>query len=165
MMHDVLRGRRGVRRERGAAAVEFALLAPILIMLIFAIISYGYMLSFRQALSQAAAEGARAAAVQPVGVTDLLRTDAAVKAVSDAVRSYGVRCEGGQIYRGATSAANDVGDCSITPPAACSTSVANATCVKVTLTYNYRAHPLLPSIGLGFTLPERLTYTSEVRVS
>jgi Flp pilus assembly protein TadG len=53
------------RAEGGAAAVEFALVAPLLLLLVFGVISYGYMLSFRQALSQGAAEGARAAAVSP----------------------------------------------------------------------------------------------------
>ncbi len=51
---------RPARRERGAAAVEFALVVPLLLTLVFGIISYGYLLSFRQSLSQAAAEGARA---------------------------------------------------------------------------------------------------------
>ncbi len=45
--------RRRERGERGAAALEFALIAPLLLMLVFGIIQYGYVLSFRQALSQA----------------------------------------------------------------------------------------------------------------
>ena len=57
-----LRARRE-RGSRGAAAVEFALLVPIVLLLLFGIISYGYMLSFRQAMSQGASEGARAGAV------------------------------------------------------------------------------------------------------
>ena len=39
------------RREDGAAAVEFALVLPILLLLVFGIIGYGYMLSFRQSIS------------------------------------------------------------------------------------------------------------------
>lgn len=58
------------REERGAAAVEFALILPILVVLVFGIIAFGYMLSFRQALSQAAAEGGRAAAVKPAGTAN-----------------------------------------------------------------------------------------------
>ena len=57
--------RRTGREDRGAAAIEFALILPILVVLVFGIIAFGYMLSFRQAMSQAAAEGGRAAAVRP----------------------------------------------------------------------------------------------------
>ena len=64
----MLRGRadrrRVARQDRGAAAVEFALVVPFLLLLVFATISFGMMLSFRQTLSQAATEGARAAAVE-----------------------------------------------------------------------------------------------------
>ena len=55
--------RREERGDRGAAAVEFALISPMLLLLVFGIVTYGYMLSFRQAIGQGAAEGARAAAV------------------------------------------------------------------------------------------------------
>ena len=51
-------------RERGAAAVEFALVLPILIMLIFGIIDFGRMLNARITITEAAREGARAAALQ-----------------------------------------------------------------------------------------------------
>ena len=38
--------------QAGAAAVEFALVAPLLLVVVFGILSYGYMLSFRQSMSQ-----------------------------------------------------------------------------------------------------------------
>ena len=50
------------RNESGAAAVETALcLTFVVLPIVFGIVSYAYMFSFRQALSQAADEGARAA--------------------------------------------------------------------------------------------------------
>lgn len=55
------------RRERGAAAVEFALVLPILIMLIFGIIDFGRMLNARITITEAAREGARAAALVDAG--------------------------------------------------------------------------------------------------
>src|SRR3954471_22991764 len=83
------------RAEGGAAAVEFALVAPLLLLLVFGVISYGYMLSFRQALSQGAAEGARAAAVSPYPDASDKET-AALDAINDAldVDAYGVTCTG-----------------------------------------------------------------------
>ena len=51
------------RDERGAAAVEFALIAPLLFMLIFGIINFGIAWSEKEVFVQAAREGARFAAV------------------------------------------------------------------------------------------------------
>lgn len=47
-------------RDRGAAAVEMALLLPILLIIIFGIIDFGRMLNAQVTLTEAAREGARA---------------------------------------------------------------------------------------------------------
>jgi Flp pilus assembly protein TadG len=52
------------RRDRGAAAVEMALVLPILLLLVFGIIDFGRMLHTQIQLSEAAREGARAATIQ-----------------------------------------------------------------------------------------------------
>jgi Flp pilus assembly protein TadG len=49
--------------ERGAAAVEFALIASVLLMLVFGILEYGRTFSEIEVLTSAAREGARVAAV------------------------------------------------------------------------------------------------------
>lgn len=148
------------RDDQGAAAVEFALVLPLLVLLILAIISFGYMLSFRQAISQAAAEGARAAAVAPAGLGDTERSTRAREAVNDALNSYGVTCAGSVLERdGAT-----VGSCTIGTPSTCTTGT-EGECVEVTLDYAYRDHPLLPGFIVGAMLPENLRYATEVRVS
>jgi Flp pilus assembly protein TadG len=60
----VLRISRPRRRgDEGAAAVEFALVLPILLMIIFAIIDFGRMFNAQLVLDDAARETARAAAV------------------------------------------------------------------------------------------------------
>jgi Flp pilus assembly protein TadG len=61
------------RREEGAVAVEFALIFTILLILLFAIISFGLTYSRYQVLIGAAREGARAAAV---GDTQAMAQDA-----------------------------------------------------------------------------------------
>jgi Flp pilus assembly protein TadG len=53
----------GSTSDLGAAAVEFALILPVLVLLIFAIVDFGRMLSTKIAVTEAAREGARAAAV------------------------------------------------------------------------------------------------------
>ena len=49
----------GSTNQRGAAAVEFALLLPVLIMVLFGIIEFGVALSRQQVLATASREGAR----------------------------------------------------------------------------------------------------------
>lgn len=50
--------------DRGAAAVEFALVAPILLLLVFGLIDFGRMLNAKISITEAAREGARAAAIE-----------------------------------------------------------------------------------------------------
>jgi Flp pilus assembly protein TadG len=148
------------RSQRGAAVVEFALVFSILITLVLGIISYGYMLSFRQGISQGAAEGARAAAIAPITFSSTAKQTQAVNAVNDALSSYGVTCAGSTLKKGATT----VGTCSVT--IATCTNNSTKQCASVALDYFYRSHPLIPSFpGLGVTLPSHLTYTSVAEVS
>ncbi len=51
------------KRGRAAAAVEMAIVTPILLTMLFGIIEYGWVFTVRQALTTAAREGARTAAL------------------------------------------------------------------------------------------------------
>lgn len=55
---------RGVRRARGAAVVEFAVVLPLLLTILFGIIEYGWVFMVRQTLQTAAREGCRIAVLQ-----------------------------------------------------------------------------------------------------
>jgi Flp pilus assembly pilin Flp len=57
------RVRRMLKSERGAAAVEFALVVPVLVLLVFGIIQFGRAYNLYLTATAAAREGARAAAV------------------------------------------------------------------------------------------------------
>ncbi|MGN6251660.1 MAG: TadE/TadG family type IV pilus assembly protein [Marmoricola sp.] len=160
------------RTEGGAAAVETALcLCFVVLPLLFGIISWSYMLSFRQAVSQAAAEGARASVGAPSTSTPCATPTAtkpdptaftaagcpqqyyAAQAVHSALDNYGMSCGVG--YLTCTIAAASAVNCAV-----------GHTCMTVTVTYPYRAHSLLPTIpGFGFTLPPDITVTSTVEVS
>jgi Flp pilus assembly protein TadG len=130
---------------------------PILLLLVFGIISYGYMLSFRQAVSQAAAEGARAAAVAQ---RDADQQPDALAAMNQALDSYGVTCAGTTLSRDGDT----VGACSVAV-ATCQGEAATVQCVTVTIDYNYADNPLLPVPGVGLVLPDRLRYSAVARVS
>ncbi len=67
-------------RERGATAVEFALLLPLLLLLVFGIVDFGRALNAQETLTQAAREGARLAALNQPNVVS--RTQAAATGLS-----------------------------------------------------------------------------------
>lgn len=60
---------RGARRERGASAVEFAILLPVLLVLVFGIIDYGIFFFDSIGLKQGSREAARQAVVLRVDAT------------------------------------------------------------------------------------------------
>ncbi|MGF9662666.1 TadE family protein [Arthrobacter crystallopoietes] len=62
--------------ERGAAAVEFALVAPFLLALLLGIVEFGFAFNTQISLTQAAREAARTMAItnDPVSTRDGLRT-------------------------------------------------------------------------------------------
>lgn len=151
--------RKAAGRDRGAAAVEFALVVPLLLMLVFGIISYGYMLSFRQALSQSATEGARSAAVTLGTPGGSEQVDAARNALDEALGSYGITCVGTSLVRNGSP----VGTCAVTV-APCSNNTARD-CASVAIDYDYAEHPLLPTPGFGFVMPDSLGYTAVAEVS
>lgn len=87
---------RRTAQDQGSAAVEFALVLPVLMLILFGIIDLGRMLNARITLSQAAHEGARAAAIAG--------DDAALEAVTKVMGSMAsgmdapqiVGCSGGR---------------------------------------------------------------------
>ena len=61
-------------RDRGATAVEVALLMPILLVLVMGIVDFGRALHAQITLTQAAREGVRVAALNPPGSDPTART-------------------------------------------------------------------------------------------
>lgn len=152
--HSHSRDRRAVRNERGAVFVEFVLVIPFFLFLIFSMIAFGSMFSFRQTLSQAATEGARAAAIAPSNKTFTERRSRAIDAVNQAFQGelgVPVSCGSGGLT------------CTVpTVPTSCGNS---AQCITVTLTYAYATHPRIPVPQFfGFVLPADLNYTASARV-
>lgn len=50
--------------RRGAAAIEFAIVAPLLLLIVFGIIEFGRMIMVQQILTNASREGARRAVIE-----------------------------------------------------------------------------------------------------
>jgi Flp pilus assembly protein TadG len=74
------------RGQRGSAAVEFALVLPIVLLLLLAFVQVGVLATDQLLLSQASRAGAREAAVQP-----------SEDAVADAIRAAAVGLDGERI--------------------------------------------------------------------
>lgn len=135
--------RRQQQRERGASLVEFTFVALLLFGLVFGIVGFGVVLSFKQTMTQAANEGARAAAV----TADLASTaavDERVEAAKTSVQAF----EGWG--RSCGSGVDDV-DCSgITVHDCGSTTQTSALpdCITVRLEYDYQAAPIVPNLPL-----------------
>ena len=126
-----------------------ALIIPILFTILFGIIIFGMLLSYRQNLAQAAAEGARAGAVAPALPGRALSD--AQQAVNDAVSSFGQTCGNGKLT------------CTILPPTTCANNP-SVSCITVTLTLSSsQAIPDIPLVGIF--LPNTISATSVAEVS
>jgi hypothetical protein len=83
------------RGEGGTGMVEMALIGIVLLLLVFGIINYGLLLSFKQDMTRAAAEGARAGAVAlpdpNLTGTDDPRFTSALAATNEAIQAFGGR--------------------------------------------------------------------------
>lgn len=65
--------------RRGVAAVELALVAPLLFTILFGIIEFGWMFSVKNTMINAAREGARVGALQSSDYSDIVaRVDAMI---------------------------------------------------------------------------------------
>ena len=117
--------------DTGVAMVEMAFVGVLLVFLLFGIVVFGYLMSFRQNMTQAAVEAARAGAVAPVGTAQTTAQNAATQAV----RAFNQTCGSGGMT------------CNIPVPAPCVNNT-SATCITVTLTFDYADHPLLPDIPI-----------------
>ena len=83
-----------LRDERGASAVEFAFIVPLLLVLVIGIIEFGHAFQVQGTLSAAAREGVRAMALRndPADARAVVRTAAAslYPAVTDAQITIGL---------------------------------------------------------------------------
>ena len=87
------------KKQKGASAVEFAIILPILIMLIFAIFQFGIAYNNYIALTHAAREGARLAAVnmdEELGL-DVFETRVRNSAPTVTIQSINLSGEDGDI--------------------------------------------------------------------
>jgi Flp pilus assembly protein TadG len=127
--------RQPLRSQRGAAAVEFALIAPLLFMLVFGIIEFGFGFHAWDSTQNASREAARVAAVRPdVGEIEA-RARGTASLLDQSQLTVAVTCSVGG---GAFSTCGS------------SSSWAEGDIVRVTVTYTYDYISPLPAfVGMG----------------
>lgn len=136
------------RSDSGAVSIEFAVVLPVLLMLILGITYYGLIFAMQQVLTLAAEEGARAALrYQP---SNTQRVAAAYTAANAALPSF----------ISAQVKTNQSGAPLVTCP-----TISSMQCLSVTLTLPVTtgASPLLPAIPL-LPVPASLTSTAVVQL-
>lgn len=153
---------RRARHDSGAALVEFAFVAVLLLTLVFAIISFGLILSFKQDMTRAAAEGARAGAVAlPIGAQTF--ENAAVISADEAVREAVLEFGGSFSSAGCSRAG--MTSCDDAVVAACPEEP-TLDCVTVTLSFDYDDEPLYGDIPLiSAFMPSIVEATSVARIN
>lgn len=124
-----------------------ALIGTLLVLLLFGIVVFGYLMAFRQNMTQAAAEGARAGAV----------------AASSAAIPGDAQAAAAQSISGFHACNNGLTCTAVPGPCP---SAPTVTCVTVTLTYDYEHYPLLPDIPIiGAFLPDTITTSAVAEVN
>ena len=112
-------------RRRGASVVEFAIVAPVFILLVLGMIEYGRMIMVQQVITNASREGARQAALDGSTTTS----------VNSTVNTY---LSNGSIS-GASVAIVDQNDATLNPATATA-----GTAIKVKVTVNFDSVKWLP---------------------
>lgn len=141
------------RHSAGSAAIEFAIVAPVLVTIVIGIVYYGVMLALQQVLTLAAEEGARAALRYPAGVsgTGLAATQQArVNAAAAMARATLP-----------ASLRDLIPDAGVAAAVPCATGSADV-CVQVTLTLT--TTNIMPAVPM-VPLPAALSGSAMVQLS
>lgn len=86
------------RKPRGAAAVEFALVLPLLATILFGTIEWGYYFFNRQIVINSAREGARVGTLQSMQSSDAIAAAQSYLTGSGLVLKSGAGTVGGTVY-------------------------------------------------------------------
>lgn len=141
------------KNDRGTVALEFALVVPVFLLLVYGGLSFGLAMAAKGVMTEAAAEGARAA-------------------VGAAPDSNGNQCFGYQntakaAAQNALRSMSQNSFAQVTATAApCSSSYTAGVTVTVAVSFPYSAHPSIPNApGLGLVMPSNLYVQYSVGVS
>jgi hypothetical protein len=135
--------------------MEFALVAPLFILFIYAVAVFGILLSTKNSITHAATEGARSA----LSVSDLPAATLDARRIAEATTTAGNSLIGtlGSHYHPSDVSASIAG---------CDSPADTHKCITVTITYPWQSDPIVPlAPGMGLVTPDTVRATAVVRLN
>ncbi|QEI05642.1 pilus assembly protein [Pigmentiphaga aceris] len=149
-------------RQRGMAAIEFALVSGVFFMMFYFVVTYGAVFVVQQSLSRAAAEGARALLTSEfaASATPGIRTSSVI-APEQLGRDAAARVVAWLSDFRQTQSQPAIAPAVVAAPN-CASGMA---CRTVTVSYqNYAAYPLIPSLLPSSMMPQSLSASATVQL-
>ena len=141
----LMRIRERLQRQDGVAAVEFAVVSMVFLVILFGILTYGFIFSLDQSLNHAAEEGARAAISSTSSATAMTQAHAAAK---QRLNWMGSRIQDSDIVEAVAACPND----------------ATVSCITVTITYPWNTRPIIPKFP-GLPVPTQMQAVAVVQLT
>ncbi len=144
-MKTVTRVKDRLAREDGVAALEFAIVAMVFLVLLFGILTYGFIFGLDQSMNHAAEEGARAA------ISKVTEADAITHAhdtALDRLSWLGSNIQSGDIVATVADCSNDI----------------TVRCITVTITYPWDTRPVIPKFP-GLPTPTQMQAVAVVELT
>lgn len=142
----------------GVSAIEFAMVFPVLFIILYGILTYSLIFAFQHSLSLAAAEGGRAAIRYQTNsdrVED--RIDAACLQMKKSLyllEKIGIDTECSDAIEGAGGGAFSIKAGEVICPVSGENS--SLKCMDISLEYDYKNFPILPTIPYLLPTPENI---------
>ena len=149
----LIRIRERIRAESGVAAVEFAIVAMVFMVILFGILTYGFIYGLDQSMNHAAEEGARSAIST---TTDAAAITEAHDTAMARLGWLGSRIQSSDVV--ATVFQGTVGSDT------CDPADATIKCVKVTITYPWSTRPIIPQFP-GLPTPTQMQAIAIVQLT
>jgi Flp pilus assembly protein TadG len=141
----LMRIRKHLQRQDGVAAVEFAIVAMVFMVILFGILTYGFIFGLDQSMNHAAEEGARAA------ISKTTEADAITHAHDTALSRLswlGSNIQSSDIVASVADCANDI----------------TVRCITVTITYPWDTRPVIPKFP-GLPVPTQMQAVAVVELT
>ncbi len=142
------------KRQRGAAAVEFAIAFPLFFLVLYAIVTYSLIFLVQHSLTAASADGARAALV-------FVNAQDTASALNGRAQAACTRALQGVTWLATAPTCTTVVSAQ---PSGCTNNAA-MDCIQVTLSYPWSKSPLVPALPMFSALqPSTLAGRATVQI-
>ena len=160
-------------RLKGVSAIEFAVIFPVLFLMLYALLTYSIVFAVKHSLSLAAAEGARAAVRFNSVSSDtvqLRREAACLMALNSLTWLTAIKGQASCNDGSAGSSNNVISVTVIGRPNACAPTAApplnnTVSCIEVYARYSYAVSPIIPVLQAILPVPQLLEGKSVTQIA